>query len=221
MGSSLYWILALCLVTAAEGRGTSCGCQIPASCITGVGGSMENVVAMVEDTIGRITGILKLVMSLIPTTTSTTGAPTTAAPTTVVNEATFAETTTVAPTTAAPAADFLTALFNTFNGAESRGDPIKEMVDELTMNGDRHNCFGLVDGVVDSVMGIAGPILGLGEENAERVSEFMKQSVREADKMGLFEAISQIMAVTGMPIPTSCKCDCGCRAAATIPPAAA
>merc|ERR1712215_114814 len=149
----------------------------------------------------------KLVMSLIPTTTSTTGAPTTAAPTTAAPAADILQfflgkKTTTKATTQKP--DFLTALFNTFNGAESRGDPIKEMVDELTMNGDRHNCFGLVDGVVDSVMGIAGPILGLGEENAERVSEFMKQSVREADKMGLFEAISQIMAVTGMPIPTSC-----------------
>ena len=69
-------------------------------------------------------------------------------------------------------------------------------------------------------MGIAGPILGLGQESAERTGQFLKQQVREADKMGLFEAISQIMSVTGMPIPESCKCDCGCRAAATMPPAA-
>jgi len=83
-------------------------------------------------------------------------------------------------TTAAPEPlDLLSLLLYGINGAESRGDPIKVMVDELTMKGDRHNCFGLVDGVVDSVMGIAGPILGLGHNSTERVVQFMKQSARE------------------------------------------
>jgi len=174
--------------------------------------------------------------------------PTTAAPGATVPPTTAAPGATVPPTTAAPAAaDFLkiffsqtdkpttteapedpliAALWNALWGewgdsrVENRGDPIKAVVDELTMKGDRHNCFGLFDGIVDSVMGIAGPILGLGQTTEREMKQFIKQSAREAEQMGLFEAISQIMAVTGMPIPDTCKCDCGCRAAPTLPVAA-
>jgi len=185
-----------------------------------------------------------------PTTTTTvneaTFPPTTAAPGATVPPTTAAAGTTLPPTTAAPvAADLLKIFFGQTEepttttqvpedpliaallsalwgewGPENRGDPIKAVVDELTMKGDRHNCFGLFDGIVDSVMGIAGPILGLGQTTEREVKQFIKQSAREAEQMGLFEAISQIMAVTGMPIPDTCKCDCGCRAAPAFPAAA-
>jgi len=90
------------------------------------------------------------------------------------------------------------------------------MVGEFTLSGERHNCFGLFDGIVDSVMGIAGPILGLGESTEREIVQFIKHGVRQAEGMGLFEAVSQIMAVTGVPIPDTCKCDCGCRASPTL-----
>merc|ERR1712106_849787 len=141
---------------------------------------------------------------------------------TTVNEATFA------PTTAPPAAaDFLKNLFdktttispapedpliaiwNALTGVQDRGDPITAVVGELTLSGDRHNCFGLFDGIV-------GPLLGLGESTEREIVQFIKHGVRQAEGMGLFEAVSQIMAVTGVPFPDSCKCDCGCRASPTL-----
>ena len=68
-------------------------------------------------------------------------------------------------------------------------------------------------------MGIAGPILGLGENTVREIKKFIKQSARQAEQIGVLEAISQIMAVTGVPIPDTCKCDCGCRASPTLPAA--
>ena len=124
------------------------------------------MIEMVEASIARVTSVLSMLISLIPTTTSTIPPPTTTpAPTTstTVNEATFA------PTTAPPAAaDFLKNLFdktttispapedpliaiwNALTGVQDRGDPITAVVGELTLSGDRHNCFGLFDGIVDS-----------------------------------------------------------------------
>merc|ERR1711862_117016 len=132
--------------------------------------------------------------------------------------------TTPAPPTTTPdlqiLLDIMDAFFAGTQGVESRGDPITAMVGELTMNGDRHSCFGLFDGIVESAMGIAGPILGLGENTVREMKVFIKQSAREAEQMGVLEAISQIMAVTGVPIPDTCKCDCGCRASPTLPAAA-
>jgi len=165
-----------------------------------------------------------------PPTTAAPGAtvpPTTAAPAAAdLLKKFFGQTEKPRTTTQAPEDQLIAALWNALWGewgdsrVENRGDPIKAVVDELTMKGDRHNCFGLFDGIVDSVMGIAGPILGLGQTTEREMKQFIKQSAREAEQMGLFEAISQIMAVTGMPIPDTCKCDCGCRAAPTLPAAA-
>ena len=67
------------------------------------------------------------------------------------------------------------------------------------------------------IMNIAAPILGLEETARREVADFMKQSARQAEAVGLLEGISQIMAATGMPIPDTCRCDCGCRAAPTMP----
>ena len=157
---------------------------------------MSQVIAMVEESVGRVAGVLNLLISLIPTTTSTTtiAPPTTTSTTTIapptttttappqnttttVNEATFPPTTeapvavdllklffgqtdkptttTDKPTTTtqAPEDPLIAALLNALMGewgVQNRGDPIKAVVDELTMKGDRHNCFGLFDGIVDS-----------------------------------------------------------------------
>ena len=150
---------------------------------------MSQVIAMVEESVGRVTGVLNLLISLIPTTTSTTtiAPPTTTSTTTIapptttttappqnttttVNEATFPPTTEASvaadflkiflgqtdkptTTTQAPEDPLIAALLNALWGewgVQNRGDPIKAVVDELTMKGDRHNCFGLFDGIVDS-----------------------------------------------------------------------
>ena len=60
-------------------------------------------------------------------------------------------------------------------------------------------------------MGIAGPILGLGENTVREIKEFIKHSARQAEQMGVLEAISQIMAVTDQSLDEARKHTLNCH----------